>query len=168
MSLYGIFMGLNSILMAYIRLLAAHHDTKNCDKDCKEIQDLVPREIPGLREQRFDLRCDCNLFLFVHLRNFFKAFIKWNAFLQDHIRQLVSCQLIELRYKILGMENLEKIRHHRGLSKRQFSLYLGLSEGHYNKVLNGYGNFSIKTWWKIADALIMDLRKLIGRHEDDV
>ena len=44
MSLYSIFMGLNSILMAYIRLHAAHHDTKNCDKDCKEIQDLVPKE----------------------------------------------------------------------------------------------------------------------------
>jgi transcriptional regulator with XRE-family HTH domain len=68
----------------------------------------------------------------------------------------------------IGMENLEKIRHHRGLSKRQFSLYLGLSEGHYNKVLNGHGNFSIKTWWKIADSLFMDLRKLIGSHEDDV
>lgn len=67
-----------------------------------------------------------------------------------------------------GMENLEKIRHRRGVSKRQFSLSLGLSEGHYNKVLNGYGNFSIKTWWKIADALFMDLRTLIGRHEDDV
>lgn len=67
-----------------------------------------------------------------------------------------------------GMENLGKIRHHRGLSKRQFSLSLGLSEGHYNKVLNGYGNFSIKTWWKIADSLFMDLRKLIRRHEDDV
>lgn len=38
----------------------------------------------------------------------------------------------------------------------------------HNKVLNGYGNFSIKTWWKIADALFMDLRKLIGRHEDDI
>lgn len=67
-----------------------------------------------------------------------------------------------------GMENLEKIRHRRRVSERQFSLSLGLSEGHYNKVLNGYGNFSIKTWWKIADALFMDLRELIGRHEDDV
>lgn len=67
-----------------------------------------------------------------------------------------------------GIENLEKIRKRRGVSKRQFSLSLGLCENHYNKVLNGYGNFSIKTWWKIADALFMDLRKLIGRHEDDV
>lgn len=67
-----------------------------------------------------------------------------------------------------GLEKLEEIRHRRGVSKRQFSLSLGLSEGHYNKVLNGYRNFSIKIWWKIADSLFMDLRKLIRSHEDDV
>lgn len=64
-----------------------------------------------------------------------------------------------------GLEKLEEIRHRRGVSKRQFSLSLGLSEGHYNKVLNGYRNFSIKIWWKIADALDMDLRELIRKDE---
>lgn len=67
-----------------------------------------------------------------------------------------------------GLEKLEEIRHRRGVSKRQFGLSLGLAENHYNQALNGYGNFSIKTWWKIADSLCMDLRELIGRHEDDV
>lgn len=65
-----------------------------------------------------------------------------------------------------GLEKLEEIRHRRGVSKRQFSLSLGLSEGHYNKVLNGYRNFSIKIWWKIADALDMDLNVLIGRRDN--
>lgn len=32
-----------------------------------------------------------------------------------------------------GIENLEKIRKRRGVSKRQFSLSLGLCENHYNK-----------------------------------
>ena len=67
-----------------------------------------------------------------------------------------------------ALEKLEEIRNQRGVSKRQFSLSLGLSENHYNKVLNRNGSFSIKTWWKIADSLCMDLRELIGRHEDDV
>lgn len=65
-----------------------------------------------------------------------------------------------------GLEKLEEIRHRRGVSKRQFSLSLGLSEGHYTKVLNGYRNFSIKIWWKIADALDMDLNVLIGRRDN--
>ncbi|WP_270441468.1 helix-turn-helix domain-containing protein [Acidaminococcus provencensis] len=65
-----------------------------------------------------------------------------------------------------GLEKLEEIRHRRGVSKRQFSLSLGLSEGHYTQVLNGYRNFSIKIWWKIADALDMDLNVLIGRRDN--
>lgn len=39
------------------------------------------------------------------------------------------------------------------------------TENHYTKVLNRNGNFSLKTWWKIADALCMDLRELIRKDE---
>lgn len=64
-----------------------------------------------------------------------------------------------------GLEKLEEIRRRRGVSKRQFGRSLGLAEGHYNQTLNGYANFSVKTWWGIADALCMDLLELIRRDE---
>lgn len=62
-----------------------------------------------------------------------------------------------------GISNLEKIRKHRKLSKRQFSDKLGISRSAYSSVSNGYHDFSIENWWQIARALNMDLRILIGR-----
>lgn len=62
-----------------------------------------------------------------------------------------------------GLQNLEWIRKRKGLSVRQFEQNLGLSEGHLAKVLKGYRRFSIGTWWKIAEALDMDLKTLIWR-----
>lgn len=62
-----------------------------------------------------------------------------------------------------GLENLEKIRKHQKLTPQQFNIILGLSENHFRKVMAGYSHFGIKTWWRIADALHMDLKVLIGR-----
>lgn len=67
-----------------------------------------------------------------------------------------------------GLENLEAIRKHKGLSKSRFAVLLDITDSQYTNVSNGYNGFGIKTWWKIADSLFMDLRKLIRSHEDDV
>lgn len=62
-----------------------------------------------------------------------------------------------------GLQNLEGIRKRKGLSVRQFEIDLGLREGHLYKALEGRRRFTIGTWWKIAEALDMDLKTLIGR-----
>jgi len=62
-----------------------------------------------------------------------------------------------------GLQNLEWIRKRKGLSVRQFEQNLGLCEGHLYKALEGRRKFTIETWWKIAEALDMDLKTLIGR-----
>lgn len=62
-----------------------------------------------------------------------------------------------------GLENLEAIRKHKGLSKSRFAVLLDITDSQYTNVSNGYNGFGIKTWWKIADALDMDLNILIGR-----
>ncbi|MCF0154000.1 helix-turn-helix transcriptional regulator [Megasphaera sp.] len=62
-----------------------------------------------------------------------------------------------------GLQNLERIRKQKGLSVKQFEMDLGLCEGHLYKALEGRRKFTIETWWKIAEALDMDLKTLIGR-----
>lgn len=62
-----------------------------------------------------------------------------------------------------GLQNLERIRKRKGLSVRQFEQNLGLCEGHLAKALRGYRKFTLGTWWKIAEALDMGLKTLIGR-----
>lgn len=66
-----------------------------------------------------------------------------------------------------GLENLEKIRKHRKLTNHEFSDFLGLSYDHYHKVMDGYSHFGIRAWWRIADALHMDLTVLIGRGQNE-
>lgn len=63
-----------------------------------------------------------------------------------------------------GLENLEAIRKHKGLSKTSFAILIDVTDSQYSKVSNGYNGFGIKTWWKIANALGMDLNILIGRE----
>ena len=63
-----------------------------------------------------------------------------------------------------GMENLEKIRKHKGLTVSQFNTRLGLYRGRLQRAIDGYGSFGVKTWVMIADALGMDLKVLIGRE----
>ena len=63
-----------------------------------------------------------------------------------------------------GLKNLEKIRIHRKLTRQQFNAILGLSKDYFRKVMVGYSHFGIKSWWRIADALHMDLKVLIGRE----
>lgn len=63
-----------------------------------------------------------------------------------------------------GMENLEKIRKHKGLTVSEFNARLGLYRGRLQKALNGYGDFGVKTWLYIADVLHMDVKILIGRE----
>ena len=62
-----------------------------------------------------------------------------------------------------GLQNLERICKQKGLSVKQFEMDLGLCEGHLYKALEGRRKFTIETWWKIAEALDMDLKTLIGR-----
>lgn len=62
-----------------------------------------------------------------------------------------------------GLQNLERIRKQKGRSVKQFEMDLGLCEGHLYKALEGRRKFTIETWWKIAEALDMDLKTLIGR-----
>ena len=64
-----------------------------------------------------------------------------------------------------GLQNLERIRKQKGLSVRQFEQNLGLCEGHLAKALKGCRKFTIETWWKVAEALDMDLKALIGRTD---
>lgn len=64
-----------------------------------------------------------------------------------------------------GLQNLERIRKQKGLSVRQFEMDLGLCEGHLTKALKGYRRFTVETWWKVAEALDMDLKTLIGRTD---
>lgn len=66
-----------------------------------------------------------------------------------------------------GLENLEKIRKHRKLTDHEFSDFLGLSYDHYHKVMVGYSHFGIRAWWRIAEALRMDLKILIGRGQNE-
>lgn len=63
-----------------------------------------------------------------------------------------------------GLKKLEKIRIHRKLTRQQFNAILGLSKDYFRKVMVGYSHFGIKSWWRIADALHMDLKVLIGRE----
>ena len=62
-----------------------------------------------------------------------------------------------------GLKNLEKIRIHRKLTRQQFNAILGLSKDYFRKVMVGYSHFGIKSWWRIAEALSMDLKVLLGR-----
>ena len=62
-----------------------------------------------------------------------------------------------------GLQNLERIRKQKGLSVRQFEQNLGLCKGHLYKALEGRRKFTIGTWWKVAEALNMELKTLIGR-----
>lgn len=62
------------------------------------------------------------------------------------------------------MKNLEKIRKHKGLTVPELNIRLGLGRGRLQRAINGYGEFGIKTWLLIADALNMDLKVLIGRE----
>lgn len=64
-----------------------------------------------------------------------------------------------------GPQNLERIRKQKGQPVRQFEMDLGLCEGHLYKALAGRRKFTIETWWKVADALDMDLKALIGRTD---
>lgn len=66
-----------------------------------------------------------------------------------------------------GLENLEKIRKHRKLTDHEFSDFLGLSYDHYHKVMAGYSHFGIRAWWRIAEALRMDMKILIGRGQNE-
>ena len=63
-----------------------------------------------------------------------------------------------------GLENLEAIRKHKGLSKSSFAVLINVTDSQYSNVSNGYNSFGIKTWWRVADALGMDLNILIGRE----
>ena len=63
-----------------------------------------------------------------------------------------------------GLQNLERIRKQKGLSVKQFEIDLGLCEGHLYKALEGRRKFAIRTWWKIAEELDVDLKTLIGRE----
>ncbi len=63
-----------------------------------------------------------------------------------------------------GLQNLERIRKQKGRSVRQFEMDIGLCEGHLYKALAGRRKFTIETWWKVAEALGMDLKTLIGRE----
>lgn len=64
-----------------------------------------------------------------------------------------------------GVENLEKIRKHRKLTQTQFCELTGIPLSYYLKVLSGTNKrFGVRSWWKIADALRMNLKILIGRE----
>lgn len=67
-----------------------------------------------------------------------------------------------------GIENLEAIRKHREMSKIRFAILLGITISQYSNVSNGYDGFGVKTWWKIANALGMDLNVLIGREGNGI
>lgn len=67
-----------------------------------------------------------------------------------------------------GIENLEKIREYRKVSKRKFADQLGISRSAYSSASNGYHGFSVETWWKIAASLKVDLRILIRRNENEL
>lgn len=64
-----------------------------------------------------------------------------------------------------GVRNLEKLRKRWGLTVPQMNTRLGLSKGHLHRVLAGYTQFGIRTWWKISKALGISLGTLIGRDE---
>lgn len=64
-----------------------------------------------------------------------------------------------------GLRNLEKLRKHWKLTVPQLNKRLGLSKGHLHRVLAGYTQFGIRTWWKISKALGIPLGTLIGRDE---
>lgn len=64
-----------------------------------------------------------------------------------------------------GLQNLERIRKQKGRPVRQFEMDLGLCEGHLAKALKDYRRFTVETWWKVAEALDMDLKTLIGRKD---
>lgn len=63
-----------------------------------------------------------------------------------------------------GLQNLERIRKQKRRPVRQFEMDIGLCEGHLYKALAGRRKFTIETWWKVAEALDMDLKTLIGRE----
>ena len=67
-----------------------------------------------------------------------------------------------------GIENLEKIREYRKVSKRKFADQLGISRSAYSSASNGFHGFSVETWWKIAASLKVDLRILIRRNESEL
>lgn len=64
-----------------------------------------------------------------------------------------------------GLQNLERIRKQKGRPVRQFEMDIGLCEGHLYKALAGRRKFALETWWKVAEALDMDLKTLIGRTD---
>lgn len=63
-----------------------------------------------------------------------------------------------------GVRNLEKLRKRWGLTVPQMNARMGLSKGHLHRVLAGYTQFGIRTWWQISKALGLPLGTLIGRE----
>lgn len=62
-----------------------------------------------------------------------------------------------------GVENLEKIRKLKKLTKQDFAALIGVSLKHYSMVTTGGSSFSVRKWWTIAEHLKMDLNVLLGR-----
>lgn len=63
-----------------------------------------------------------------------------------------------------GIENLEKIRKHRKLNQAEFCRLTGLTLSHYVKLLHEVNKrMGIRSWWKVAANLRMNLKILIGR-----
>ena len=67
----------------------------------------------------------------------------------------------------VGVENLEKIRRLKKLTKQDFAELIGVSLKHYSMVTTGGSTFSVRKWWTIAENLKMDLSTLLGREEND-
>ena len=67
----------------------------------------------------------------------------------------------------VGVENLEKIRRLKKLTKQDLAELIGVSLKHYSMVTTGGSTFSVRKWWTIAENLKMDLSTLLGREEND-
>ena len=66
----------------------------------------------------------------------------------------------------VGVENLEKIRRLKKLTKQDFAELIGVSLKHYSMVTTGGSTFSVRKWWTIAENLKMDLITLLGRDAE--
>ena len=62
-----------------------------------------------------------------------------------------------------GIRNLILIRKQKGMTKREFSRFLGFTDTYFGKLENGYSKPKIEAWWKISEKLGIPLENLIGR-----
>ena len=63
-----------------------------------------------------------------------------------------------------GIKELARIRKEKGMTKTEFSRFLGFTDTYMSKIEHGYTKPKITSWWTMSEKLGIPLEQLIGRE----